>query len=538
MRTVQKGFPAWRMIAAASMMAGFLVAPASANDDPQPTNGVSMIPNPLSVERLEGAFQLDGKTTIRVKPASPEIIDTARYLAANIKDQVGISVAVAEGDAGDSPGILLTTEGADRSLGEEGYNLRVSVDGIVLRANTAKGVFWGVQSIRQLLPVGKTDTVTIEGVNILDKPRFPWRGMHLDVGRHFMPVEFVKRYIDLLAYHKLNTFHWHLTEDQGWRIEIKKYPKLTEVAAWRTQEDGSRYGGFYTQDEIREVVAYAASRHITVVPEIEMPGHTKAVLAAYPELSCTGGPFEVPAKWGIFEDVFCAGNDQTFKFLEDVLEEVMPLFPGEFFHVGGDECPKARWKECAKCQQRIKDEGLASEDELQSWFIKRMARFLASHEKRLVGWDEILEGGLAPSATVMSWRGNKGGIKAAQMGHDVVMSPTTHCYFDYRQADGPDEGGSPHAPKLTLETVYEFDPIPPELSPEEGKYVLGGQANVWTERIPTPQRVEYMAFPRTCALAEAVWSVPERRDWDDFHRRLKVHLQRLEAMKVNFRRLD
>lgn len=538
MKPLTTKIPAWSSILGTSMSILLIAAGASAGDDPKPTDGVSMIPNPLSVERLDGAFRLDGKTTIRVKPSSPELIDIARYLAANIKDQVGISLSVAEGDAGEGAGILLTTEGANRDLGDEGYELRVSGDGIVLRANTSKGVFWGVQSIRQLLPPRKTESVSIEGVRILDKPRFEWRGMHLDVGRHFTPVEFVKRYIDLLAYHKLNTFHWHLTEDQGWRIEIKKYPKLTEVAAWRTEEDGSRYGGFYTQDEIRDVVAYAASRHITVVPEIEMPGHTKAVLAAYPELSCTGGPFDVPAKWGIYEDVFCAGNDKTFEFLEDVLEEVMPLFPGTFFHVGGDECPKARWKECAKCQQRIKEEGLASEDELQSWFIKRMARFLASHEKRLVGWDEILEGGLAPSATVMSWRGVKGGIKAAQMGHSVVMSPTTHCYFDYRQADGPDEGGSPRAPLLTLEKVYEFDPIPADLSPEEAKYVLGGQANVWTERIPTPQRVEYMAFPRTCALAEAVWSVPERRGWSDFSHRLNAHLERLEAMNVNFRRLD
>ncbi len=357
--------------------------------------------------------------------------------------------------------------------------------------------------------------------------------MHLDVCRHFIPVEYVKRYIDLMAMHKMNIFHWHLTDDQGWRIEIKKYPKLTEVAAWRLQ-DGKRYGGFYTQDEIRDVVAYAADRFVTVVPEIEMPGHSLAALAAYPEYSCTGGPFEVGTTWGIFEDVYCPGNDATFTFLEDILTETLALFPSEFIHVGGDECPKVRWKACPKCQARIKAEGLKDEDELQSWFITRMSRFLESKGRRLVGWDEILEGGLAPGATVMSWRGTKGGIAAAKANHDAVMTPSSHCYLNFWNTEKKDDPGHTTGRVTTLEKVYSYEPTPAELSPEEAKHILGVQANVWTEYITDGPTVDRMAYPRACALAEVAWTPADQKDWEDFSRRLETHLQRLNALDVNY----
>jgi hexosaminidase len=368
-------------------------------------------------------------------------------------------------------------------------------------------------------------------VSITDKPRFKWRGLMLDPCRHFWDINFVKKYIDLMALHKMNFFHWHLTEDQGWRIEIKKYPKLTEIAAWRN-EDGKKYGGFYSQEQIREIVEYAKERFITVLPEIEMPGHSVAAIAAYPELSCFDEPVEIPKTWGVFENVYCAGKENTFKFLENVLTEVFDLFPGEYIHVGGDECPKANWKKCPKCQERIKNENLNNEDELQSYFIKRIEKFVNKNGKRLVGWDEILEGGLAPNATVMSWRGTEGGIAAAKQGHDVVMSPVAHCYLDFPQKEKEkiDIGGC----TTTTEKAYEFEPIPGELSDEEAKHILGGQGNLWTEHIPTVERAEEMVYPRASALAEKLWSQKGNTDFDDFKERLNKHLKRLEILDVNY----
>jgi hexosaminidase len=364
-------------------------------------------------------------------------------------------------------------------------------------------------------------------------------------------VEFVKKHLDTLAFHKMNVFHWHLTEDQGWRIEIRRHPELADLGAWRTgtlvgrfsgegprEFDGVRHGGFYTQEQVKDVVAYAAQRHVTVVPEIEMPGHAQAALAAHPELSCTGGPFEVSRTWGIHGDVFCAGNDAVFALIEDVIDEVVALFPGPFLHIGGDECPKARWKACPKCQARIRAEGLANEDALQSWFVRRIERMVNARGKRLVGWDEILEGGLAPNATVMSWRGVEGGIEAARLGHDVVMSPTTHCYLDYQQAEDPSTEPAAFDAYLPLEKVYSYEPVPPELSPEQGRHVLGVQGNLWTEYIATPQQAEYMLWPRACALAEAGWSPAGPRDWGAFRARLAVHLPRLDALGVRYRALD
>jgi len=396
------------------------------------------------------------------------------------------------------------------------------------------------------LPINKTaNNVSIPAVTIVDKPKYAWRGMLLDVGRYFYSPQFIKKYIDYLGAHKMNTFHWHLTEDQGWRIEIKKYPKLTEVGAWRDQTivghlrdktrkyDGKRYGGFYTQEEIKDIVNYAKNRYVTVVPEIEMPGHSQAALAAYPELSCTGGPFKVSDTWGVHQEVYCAGNEQTFKFLEDVLSEVVTLFPSPIIHIGGDECPKTRWQQCPKCQARIKAEGLKDEHELQSYFIKRMENFLLTKNKNIIGWDEILEGGLAPKAAVMSWRGITGGIAAAKQHHDVVMTPGAYLYLDHYQGDPSQEplaiGGY-----TTLEKTYSYDPTPVELTADEAKYIKGAQANVWSEYIPTPEHAEYMMMPRLAALSEVAWTKPQNKNWEDFKRRMQQEYKRYDAMGYNY----
>jgi len=424
----------------------------------------------------------------------------------------------------------------------EAYTLVTSKNGIVIRGNSARGLFYGIQTLLQLLPpeiygesgLVKRTGIRIPQVSIQDEPRYGWRGMHLDVGRHLYSVEFIKKYIDMLAMHKMNVFHWHLTEDQGWRIEIKKYPKLTEIGSVRMNPDGTTYGGFYTQEQIREVVAYAASRFIDVMPEIEMPGHSVAALAAYPELSCTGGPFEVRAQWGVSKDVYCAGKEITFNFVEGVLSEVISLFPFKYLHIGGDECPKDRWTKCPDCQNRMKTEGLKDEMQLQSYFIRRIEKFLIANNRSLVGWDEILEGGLAPEATVMSWRGITGGIEAAKQGHDVIMSPTSYCYFDFYQGDPRFEpkaiGGN-----LTMEKVYSYEPAPEELNEEEAKHILGAQGNVWTEYIPDEKQVEYMALPRMSALAEVVWSPKDMRDFEAFTFRMERQYQRFDAMKLNYR---
>lgn len=421
------------------------------------------------------------------------------------------------------------------------YRLKITDNEIKISAGDNAGIFYGFQSLLQLVHHAKDNK--IPQLLIKDFPRFDWRGMHLDVCRHFFPVSFVKKYIDLLARHKMNVFHWHLTDDQGWRIEIKKYPKLTEVGAWRNgsmvgpytdhRVDSVRYGGFYTQEEIREVVKYAAERHITVVPEIEMPGHALAALAAYPELSCTGGPFEVEKTWGVFDDVFCAGNEKTFAFMQDVMDEVCDLFPGKYIHVGGDECPKTRWEKCVKCQQRIHDEKLKNEHELQSYFIQRVEKYLNQKGKLIIGWDEILEGGLAPNAAVMSWRGNEGGTAAAQQKHKAVMSPGSHCYFDHYQGDPRFEplafGG--YTP---IQKVYAYEPVPKELGAEEAQYIMGAQANVWTEYILSTDHVEYMALPRMCALAEVLWTPTQLRNEKDFMQRLGKHFTYLDRLGVNY----
>ncbi len=432
----------------------------------------------------------------------------------------------------------------------EGYVLEILPGSIKIKAKTDQGAFYAVQTIRQLLPPEfengsySENSVAIESYVINDEPQFKYRGMHLDVGRHMFPVKFIKKFIDALAMLKMNTFHWHLTEDQGWRIEIKKYPKLQEVAAFRNETlighysdqphkfDGKKYGGYYSQNEIRDIVAYAQERYVTIIPEIEMPGHSQAAIAAYPELGCTGEQVEVAKKWGVFEEVYCP-TEETFKFLEDVIDEVVALFPGKYIHIGGDEAPKTRWKNCSECQDLIKKEGLKDEHGLQSYFIERMEKYINSKGKQIIGWDEILEGGLAPNATVMSWRGTSGAIEAAKSGHEVILTPTSHCYFDYYQSENGDEplaiGGF-----LPLEKVYSFNPIPEELSAEESKYVLGAQGNIWTEYMPTEAQVEYMVFPRIFAMSEVLWSKPEKRDFDDFVKRVENLHHRLDALDINY----
>ncbi|HVP07288.1 MAG TPA: beta-N-acetylhexosaminidase, partial [Candidatus Acidoferrum sp.] len=400
------------------------------------------------------------------------------------------------------------------------------------------GIFYGMQSFLQLLPAGEMAKTEIEipAVEMEDSPRFDWRGLHLDVSRHFFPASFIKKYIDLLALHKMNVFHWHLTDDQGWRIEIAKYPRLTEVGAWRTDSDGTIYGGFYTQAEIRDVVAYAAKRFLTIVPEIELPGHASAAIAAYPEFSCTGGPFNVETKWGVFDDVYCPGRESTFAFLENILGEVSDLFPGPFIHIGGDECPKVRWLNHDLCRRRMEAEKLGSADELQAYFVKRIARYLASLGKQTAGWDEILDGGAPEGSVIMAWRNIEKGIEAARAGHDVIMTPMSHCYFDHYQA-------KVNEPKAIggftpLENVYAFNPVPEALPAELAGHILGAQANVWTEYMPDEKHVEYMAYPRACALAEVLWSPKSTLSYQDFVTRLKTHLGRLDALDVNYRRLS
>ena len=507
------------------------VAPAAAAAQAE----LPLIPWPRSVERASGAFRLTRAT--RIVTADARLSRLAAYAADLVEAELGWRPAVTGAAARSSVVLRLVPGGAG---GPESYDLVVRPAGIVVSAPREQGLFYGLQTLRQLLATG----ATIPAVRIEDAPRFSWRGMHLDVARHRFPVAFVKRYIDLMSRYKLNTFHWHLTDDQGWRLEIRRYPRLTSIGAWRNETivekqfdpyrgDGTRYGGFYTQAEVREIVRYAAERHVTIVPEIEMPGHAQAALAAYPSLACTKGPFEVSTVWGVDEDIFCP-SEATFHFLQNVLAEVMELFPGRYIHIGGDEAPKRRWKESALAQGIMRREGLKTEEELQSWFVRRIERFLRARGRRLIGWDEILEGGLAPAATVMSWRGVDGGIAAAQAGHDVVMSPGSHLYFDHAQSDSEHEplsiGGN-----TPLARVYGFEPVPPALTRPQARHVLGAQANLWTEYLKTPEQVEFMVYPRQLALAEVAWSPKDARDWTRFAARLPAALRALDRLGVTYR---
>jgi hexosaminidase len=516
------------------------------------TGTISIIPQPLNINHLAGAFQLNSKTKL-VYPDDAGVKQIAGFLTQLISIPTGIELQ--SGEMNDSKNVIQLELSGNNDLGYEGYELDVTKKKIIIRANGLNGLFYGVQTLLQLLPAEIYNSEKVKGTEwlvpcctIKDKPRFSWRGMHLDVSRHFFPVEFIKRYIDLIAMHKMNVFHWHLTDDNGWRIEIKKYPLLTEVAAWRVDREdlpwrevtppepgeNATYGGFYTQDEIREVVQYAAERFITVVPEIEMPGHTSEVFAAYPELSCRGKKLYVqPGSYWPNEDIFCAGKEETFEFIENVLLEVIDLFPSEYIHIGGDEANKAMWKECKLCQQRIKKEGLANEEELQSYFIRRVERFLNYHNKKMIGWDEILEGGLAPDATVMSWRGFKGDIDAAEQGHNVIMCPTSYCYFDYYQAH-PDFEPEAIGGFISLKKVYSFEPVPEGLPEDKTHLIMGAQGNLWTEYISTGDHAEYMSVPRMTALAEVVWSQAENKNWTDFRVRLNKQFERFDLLGVNY----
>jgi len=496
-----------------------------------------IIPQPVHIEYLEGSFPFHSGTVIVSKCTS--VVGEIQIFNETLQKHYDFSLGVSKHSSAASQ--IEVIYGPD--LLHEAYELHITENKIIIRGQNS-GIFYGFQTLLQLLPPIISDTIHINSMEINDYPRFQWRGMHLDVSRHFFPKEFIFRYIDYLAMYKMNTFHWHLTDDQGWRIEIKKYPLLTQVGAWRKGTlighssdeallaDTVPYGGYYSQEDIREVVAYAQARHITIVPEIEMPGHSMAALKAYPQFSCSGKQQDVATAWGVFEHVFCT-KDEVFYFLEDVLTEVMELFPGTYIHIGGDECPKTSWKKCSACQSRIQSEGLKDEYELQSYFITRIEKFINSKGRKLIGWDEILEGGLAPNAAVMSWRGTEGGIEAAQSKHYAVMTPGSHCYFDHYQGDPTNEplaiGGY-----TTVEKVYSYEPVPTELNKDEAKYILGAQGNVWTEYMNNEKHVEYMIFPRMCALAEVVWSPAEKKEWVNFRTRLIKHFDYFDQRSINY----
>lgn len=513
------------------------------------TTRYPIIPIPSKLIEREGKFTIDKSTMVVAEDNNAEKV--LAFLSEPIKLATGLQLK--QGRKVKGKAIVFATA-TDKSLGDEGYRLDVSDSRVVLEALTTKGFFYGIQSLLQLLPpqiyskVRIYDVVewSIPAVEIRDIPRFDYRGMHLDVGRHMFSIEFIKKYIDLLAMQKMNKFHWHLTEDQGWRIEIKKYPKLTEIGSQRKETianryvhnrewifDGKPYGGYYTQDQIREVITYAAERQVEVIPEIDLPGHMLAALASYPSLGCTGGPYEVGTRWGIYEDVLCAGNEEIYPFIENVLKEVFALFPSKYIHIGGDECPKVRWKACPKCQAKIKAENLKDEYELQSYVIHHVEKFLNDNGKQLIGWDEILEGGIAPNATLMSWRGVEAGILAAKSGHDVIMTPNTHVYLDhYQTTDNMDILSNGRV--ASLEWTYSYEPFSPELTAEEAKNIKGVQANTWTEYIRTPDVVEHMVFPRAAATAEIAWSPAEHKDWKHFLNRMQVQFDRWRYFGVNY----
>ncbi len=510
----------------------------------------NIIPYPQKLIPQAGMFTFNKKTVI-LCPNKPEMIKLAQQFATQFALVSGIKLDVQHNSKKGAANAVIFQLITTPDVNAEAYDLQISPQNIKLSAQAGNGFFYGLQSLYQLLPtdiyVSKRSILkrwVLPCALISDAPRFAYRGLHLDVCRHFFPLSFIKKYIDAMAIHKLNTFHWHLTDDQGWRIEIKKYPLLTEVGSKRSetlegyyfdrypqQYDGKPYGGFYTQAEAREIVAYAKARFITVIPEIELPGHAQAAIAAYPYLSCTQDTtIKVATKWGIFPEVYCP-REATFEFLENVLTEVMDIFPGKYIHIGGDECLKDRWKVCSDCQALIKRLNLKNEEGLQSYVVERIEQFANAKGRQIIGWDEILDGGLAPNATVMSWRGTQGGVAAAKSGHDVIMTPGTHCYFDKYQAEPVSEpttiGGF-----LPLKMVYDYEPIPAELTADEAKHVLGAQANMWSEYMPTTERVEYMAYPRVSAMSEVMWASKESRNWDSFRDRLSADFERLNKLKI------
>ncbi|MBN2580719.1 MAG: beta-N-acetylhexosaminidase [Pirellulales bacterium] len=492
----------------------------------------AVIPLPVRCETAEGEFLFDAQTAIVTDAASRE---TARQLAACLEPATGLNFKITETAGSDGNVIVLKQDSGLKNLGTEGYRLEVTPRQVALTAPTQAGLFYAVQTLRQLLPPQifssqpvKNVVWKIPCVKIEDYPRFVWRGLMLDSGHDFQNLPFVYRFIDFMALHKFNTLHWHLPDLGTWPLEIKKYPKLLDAS---TRGPGVKQG-HYTQDQVRKVVQYAAERHITVVPEIDMPGHSTPALLAYPELNCP-----IPQEGRPWQ--YCVGNEKTYEFLEYVLTEVLDLFPSKFIHIGGDECPKDRWQQCPLCQAKMKAENLKDGNELQSYFIKRIEKFLNSKGRRLIGWDEILEGGLAPNAAVMSWRGMQGGIEAAKTDHDVVMAPTTYTYFDYPQtADGQSDPGANNGAPVTLDTVYGFEPVPKELTSAQAAHVLGAQAQSWSDRHPTEPQIEALVYPRACALIEVLWSPKQSRQYAAFFQRLQQHEERLKALGVHSRPLS
>lgn len=533
-----------------ALLAGFIaLACTSCKTEKEANYQVIPLPQEVSLTQ-EKPFQLTSSTCITHPEGNDLLKRNAEFLSEYIRQATGYAPRVKALKEGETEKNAINLA-LDTTVGnQEGYVLTATSESIRIAGQTANGVFYGCQTLRKSIPVeAQGADILIPAGYIKDEPRFAYRGMHLDVCRHFFPLEFVKEYIDLLALHNMNTFHWHLTDDQGWRIEIKKYPKLTEVGSTRNctvvgkagskEYDNTPYGGFYTQEQAKEIVRYAQERYITVIPEVDLPGHMLAALAAYPDMGCTGGPYEVSPDWGIFKDVLCIGNEKTMQFLEDVMEEITEIFPSKFVHIGGDEAPRTRWAECPKCQARIKAEGLkadkehTAEDRLQSYCMTRIEKFLNSKGRQIIGWDEILDGDVAPNATVMSWRGTSGGIKAAQMGHDVIMTPNVYCYFDYHQtADTKDEplGIGGYVP---VEKVYSLNPTA-SLTDEQAKHILGAQANLWTEYIATTEHVEYMILPRMAALAEVQWTQHEKKDYADFAKRLPRLMEFYQRDGMNY----
>lgn len=504
-----------------------------------------VIPLPQEIKITTGSFVLNDRTSIVYPKDNKEMQQNANLLAKYIHQMSGKKLKVIDEPVTSNAIILATGLNADNA---EAYQLKVTQDNVTITGTSEAGTFYGIQTLRKSLPITNKGDISLPAAEINDYPRFSYRGVHLDVSRRFFPADSVKRFIDMMALHNINRLHWHLTDDQGWRIEIKKRPELTTIGSKRSETvighnsgeyDGIPYSGFYTQDEAREIVKYAQERHITVIPEIDLPGHMQAALAAYPELGCTGGPYEVWKMWGVSEDVLCAGNDKTLTFIEDVLNEIIDIFPSEYIHVGGDECPKVRWEKCPKCQARIKAEGIkgdkkhSAEEYLQSYVISRMEKFVESKGRHIIGWDEILEGGLAPNATVMSWRGMDGGIEAAKQKHNVVMTPNTYVYLDYYQSADTDLEPDAIGGYLPLEKVYSFEPTA-GISPEDQKYVIGAQANLWTEYIPTFSQVEYMIMPRIDAVADIQWSDPSKKDYQTFLPRVARMTQLYDRLGYNY----
>ncbi len=512
-------------------LAGLLMTACS--NQPTTVANYEVVPMPLEINTTQQAsFLLKSGVTVYYPAGNEKMQRNAEFLASYVKAQTGIELQVQAGEGGKG-GIVLQLGLTNDN--PEAYQLKVDASQVVISSPSEAGVFYGIQTLRKAVDVAEGSNVELPAVEIKDQPRFGYRGMMLDVGRHFFSMDEIKTYIDMMALHNINRFHWHLSEDQGWRIEIKKYPKLTEIGSMRKETvighnsgkyDGKPYGGFYTQEQAKEIVAYAAERYITVIPEIDLPGHMQAALAAYPELGCTGGPYEVWTQWGVSDNVLCAGNDQTIQFIKDVLAEIVEIFPSEYIHVGGDECPKVKWSTCPKCQARIKALGLKSdnkhtkEERLQSYVIHEAEEFLNSKGRKMIGWDETLEGGLAPNATVMSWRGEAGGIEAAKQHHDVVMTPNTYLYFDYYQSKDTETEPMAIGGYLPMERVYSYEPMPKSLSPEEQKYIVGVQANLWTEYIPDFKQVQYMVLPRMAALSESQWCAPEKKNYEAFLQRV------------------